>query len=130
MIDISVEQFEALVTDAIDAIPENYGKHISNLGFVVEPEPSEMQRQKLHLVNGMTLYGLYEGVPLPARSGQYSGVLPDKITVFMNPIVASSRDYKDLKDKVFNTVWHEVAHYFGLDHGRIHELERKTRKSK
>lgn len=128
MIDITEEQFRELVTAAIDAIPEKYGKHITNLGFVVEREPSNEQRQRLHLVNGVTLYGLYEGVPLTRRGGNYSGVLPDKITVFMNPIVYSSRDFEDLQERVKNTVWHEVAHYFGLGHGRIHELENKTNK--
>lgn len=124
--DLHEDIFDKLVEEAISAIPPRYSKHMNNVGFVVEDEPSLEQRQKLHLVDGVTLYGLYEGIPLTMRTSNYSGVLPDKITLFKHPIVAQAYNQKHLAEIIKNTVWHEVAHHFGLDHGRIHALESKA----
>lgn len=115
--------FEAIVGRAIDGIPTKYAQHIKNLAFVVEDEPSTAQRQKLKLRDHQTLFGLYEGVPLTQRSGNYNLVLPDKITVFKRPIEWSANSQDELVQKIKDTIWHEVAHYYGLGHGRIHELE-------
>ena len=123
MIDLNIEEFEKLVSDAIDAIPEHYAGNMKNVGFVVEDMPTAEQRQKLHLHRGMTLYGLYEGIPLTQRGNNYSGVLPDKITVFRLPMLHQAQNHDELKNLVNNTVWHEVAHHFGLDHARIDEIE-------
>lgn len=125
MIDIPEAAFRNLVSRAIDEIPQEYAKHLQNVGFVVEDEPNAAQRAKLHLVNGVTLFGLYEGVPLPQRHSNYSGVLPDKITLFRGPLQRSAHDMESLYTQIKNTVWHEVAHHFGLGHGRIHELENR-----
>lgn len=122
---ITDEQFEQLVTEAINAIPQQYADHMDNIGFVIEDSPTPEQHTRLHLHNGQTLYGLYEGVPLTRRSGNYSGVLPDKITIFKLPMLFIAGDANELQAIVKNTIWHEVAHHFGLDHGRIHELENK-----
>jgi len=124
MIEVSDKVFESLVTKAIDAIPEHYARHMNNVGFVIELDPTPEQRLKLHLVNGMTLYGLYEGIPLTQRMGNYSGVLPDKITIFKNPIVAPATTLAEVEAQIKKTVWHEVAHHFGLGHDRIYELEK------
>lgn len=123
MLDISDSQFETLVSQAIDSLPESYTDNMKNVAIVVEHDPSPEQRQKLHLVDGVTLYGLYEGIPLTQRNGNYSLVLPDKITIFKNPIVASSVDMAALTEQIKRTVWHEIAHHYGLDHARIAELE-------
>ena len=123
MFHVNDEEFEQIVKQAIDNIPEKYAKNIKNLAFVVETDPNDEQRQRLKLHQGTTLYGLYEGVPLTNRGAGYNLVLPDKITIFKNPLELSSQGLKDLTDKVRHTVWHEVAHYYGLDHNRIHELE-------
>jgi predicted Zn-dependent protease with MMP-like domain len=72
----------------------------------------------------MTLLGLYEGVPLPQRTGGYSGVAPDMITIFKRPHEMMAPDVEQMRRDVHQTVWHEVAHYFGLNHGQIHELEK------
>lgn len=122
---MSYEDFEKIVASAIDQIPEKYAKHIQNLAFVIESDPSEEQRQKLHLHHGQTLYGLYEGVPLTKRSAGYNLVLPDKVTIFQGPIERSSPTVEDLVSLVKETVWHEVAHYFGLDHLAMDELKKK-----
>jgi predicted Zn-dependent protease with MMP-like domain len=80
---------------------------------------------QLKLYPNETLFGLYEGVPLPARGGM-TKLLPDKITIFKNPALIYSRNAEELKEHIRHTIWHEVAHYYGLDHKRIHELERKN----
>ncbi len=123
MYTVDDKAFEKIVAGAIDAIPTKYAKHIKNLAFVVEDEPSPGQRQKLQLRDHQTLFGLYEGVPLTGRSSNYNMVLPDKITVFKRPIEWSANNHDELVQKVKDTIWHEVAHYYGLGHGRIHELE-------
>jgi predicted Zn-dependent protease with MMP-like domain len=125
MIEVSEDQFQAIVSDAIDNIPEQYAAHIKNLAFIVEDEPTEYQRQKLELLRGQTLYGLYEGIPLTKRGAGYNLVLPDKITIFKRPIEMSSNSYEGLVEQVRHTLWHEVAHYYGLDHSQIHDLENK-----
>jgi predicted Zn-dependent protease with MMP-like domain len=124
MYHVEPEHFEKLVTEAIDAIPEKYAKHIKNLAFVIEGEPSLEQRQKLRLSHHQSLFGLYEGLPITKRAN-YNLALPDKITIFRHPIEWFSHDQESLTAQIKQTVWHEVAHYFGLDHGQIHELEKK-----
>ena len=97
------------------------------IAFLVEDEPSPQQRKQLGLRCNQTLFGLYEGVPLPKRMGTVK-ITPDIITIFKKPIEQYSNSLEDVKKQVIHTVWHEVAHYFGLDHDRIHELERKPKK--
>ena len=125
MMNVSQTTFEDIVRKAIDGIPDKYYEHIKNLAFVVEDQPSPMQRKKLKLAENQSLYGLYEGVPLTKRGAGYNLVLPDKITIFMLPIQASANSYEELVDQVKETVWHEVAHFYGLDHGQIHSLQDK-----
>ncbi len=120
---VSQAQFEKIVSEAIDNIPQRYAKHIKNLAFVVDDNPSPEQRQRLHLHNNQTLFGLYEGIPLTQRNSSYNLVLPDKITIFKQPMEMTTNNLEQLTDQVKKTVWHEVAHYYGLGHQRIHELE-------
>lgn len=120
------KQFDAIVSAAIDDLPKDYIDNMKNVVVMVEHDPTEEQRQKLHLVDGVTLYGLYEGTPLTERRGGYSVTIPDKITIFKNPILQSSQSMEQLKAQVKRTVWHEIAHHYGLDHDRIHELEQKS----
>jgi predicted Zn-dependent protease with MMP-like domain len=120
---VSQEEFESFVGEAIDSLPEKYLQRIHNVVFTSEDNPTPHQRQKLHLHNGQTLYGLYEGIPLTARGTNYNLVLPDKITIFKQPLEWSSASQSDLKERIRHTVWHEVAHYFGLDHDQIYQLD-------
>ncbi len=122
---VDEENFEKIVAKAIDEIPTKYASHIKNLAFVVEDEPSLEQRHRLKLGPYQSLFGLYEGVPMTKRSSGYNLVLPDKITVFKKPIEFSVNNHKELVERVKQTIWHEVAHYYGLDHGQIDELESK-----
>lgn len=121
---VTDEEFEQLVREGIDDIPEKYGKRLDNLAFVVEAVPNENQRKKLNLHAGMTLFGLYEGVPLTQRGANYNLVLPDKITIFKNPAEWVSGSLGELKEHIKHTIWHEVAHYFGLDHNEINKREK------
>lgn len=123
MYSISPESFEQLVAEAIDAIPPKFGENLKNVAFVVEDEPTPEQRKKLQLMPHQSLYGLYEGIPLIRRGSNYTMVLPDKITLFKLPMEHASNSHEELAAQVHKTVWHEVAHYYGLDHTKIHELE-------
>ncbi len=118
---VSNSIFESLVTKAVDNLPEAYRQKVDNVAFIVEDNPSPEQRIKLELADNQTLFGLYEGVPLPERQGSLK-IMPDKITIFKSPIESSVNDLPGLYDAIARTVWHEVAHYFGLDHKMIDRL--------
>lgn len=123
MVEASEERFRQIVADAIDAIPKKYAKRLDGMAFIVEDQPTQEQAIKLKLGKNSLLFGLYEGVPLPARN-TVTKLLPDKITLFRGPLSLISRSEEELIENVRHTLWHELAHYFGLDHDRIHELER------
>lgn len=118
--------FENFVSEAIDNIPNQYQSKLKNVVFKVETEPSLEQRKKLGLRNCDALFGLYEGVPLTKRNGAVHSIVPDVITVFMHPMVDIYKDEISLKKQIFETIWHEVAHYFGLDHTQIHKAKNKS----
>ncbi len=118
-------EFEKLLAEAIDKIPDMYQSKIKNLTFRVEPEPTFQQRSELGLRSCDALYGLYSGVPLTRRGGAVNSIVPDVITIFMHPMIELHPKIDDLKNQIFKTLWHEVAHYFGLDHDRIHAIETK-----
>lgn len=129
MISVSRDDFEELVDKAVKSLPKPYLEKIKNVAFIVEDEPNAEQRIELNLRNDQSLFGLYEGVPLSQRQGM-TKLMPDKITIFKIPIEHSSMTLDQLYNRIGRTVWHEVAHYFGLDHKRIGELEDKERSSK
>lgn len=122
MIEISNKQFEKIVGEAIDGIPSPYIEHLQNVAFIIEDTPTIEQSKKLGLRCNDLLFGLYEGVPLPQRMGT-TKLLPDKITLFKKPLQSVSHDVAELKKNIAKTIWHEVAHYYGLGHKRIHELD-------
>jgi predicted Zn-dependent protease with MMP-like domain len=124
MLQISDEEFSTLIASSIDELPEKYTSRLKNVLITYEDEPSEEQRVKLKLRCNETLFGLYEGIPLTARGAGYSLVLPDKITIFKNPMLRAIGEGSSLKPMVKHTLWHEMAHYFGLNHDRIHQIER------
>ena len=124
MIDISDKQFEKLIGTCMDELPEEYITGMKNVFVTFENYPTSEQRQKQKLRYDQTLFGLYEGIPLTKRGAGYNLVLPDRITIFKGPISRSSHDLASLKSQVQHTLWHEIAHHFGLDHDRIHEIER------
>lgn len=127
MVSINNRQFDELLRHAIDTIPKKYANKIDNVAFVVDDIPSETQRAKLQLRSDQTLFGLYEGIPLTKRNGNYNLVLPDKITIFRVPILNSCQTLAEAQRLISRTVWHEVAHYFGLDHERIDAIEQDNK---
>jgi predicted Zn-dependent protease with MMP-like domain len=125
MTEISDEHFQKLVERAVAEIPERYKSHLDNVAFMVADEPTSQHLHASGRLHGRSLLlGLYEGIPLPVRNNGYSGVMPDVVTVFKKPHELLARDEEELAAMVHNTVWHEVAHYFGLGHGAIRKLER------
>jgi predicted Zn-dependent protease with MMP-like domain len=104
-----------MVEEAVASLPEELRTAMSNVEIVVEDEPPA----------GEPLLGLYEGIPLTRRSSSYSGVLPDKITIYRGPLTRLyGRDPSRLRDQVRHVVLHEVAHHFGISDERLVELDR------
>lgn len=120
------DRFSQLVSEAIEMIPPRFLKKLDNVAIVTADSPSHEQLQKGDVPSGSTLLGLYEGIPLTSRGDFYGTgeILPDKITIFKYPILAaSSGSEKILKEIVRDTVWHEIAHYFGYDDEEIEARE-------
>lgn len=122
MVEITDEEFQHLINEALASMPKDRMEHVKNVAFLFEEEPTPEQRVKLELRHDQTLLGLYEGIPLSKRQGMET-TLPDKITLFKLPLCYSANTLDELKEEIRHTMWHELAHYFGLDHKAIHELE-------
>lgn len=125
--ELTDEAFDALISQAMDELPQEYIKGLDNVAVVYADDPDEHQRAKSHLQSNSLLFGLYEGIPLTKRGAGYTFVLPDKITIFKNPILAVSSTPAELFENIKRTLWHEIAHFYGLDHSRIHELEHRIK---
>lgn len=120
---LSKTEFEELVKEGMQAIPQRFLQLLENVATVVEEEPTQEQKEKLHIQKREVLFGLYEGVPQISRGPGYSGVLPDKITIFMRPILASSQTKEEATKIVQETVRHEIAHHFGMDEREVEQSE-------
>lgn len=110
---MSREHFEELVAEALDEVPEELLALMDNVVILVEDEPPADEPD---------LLGLYEGHALTSRGWDYSGVLPDRILIFRNPILRICENDDDVVEEVAITVVHEIAHHFGIDDERLHEL--------
>jgi predicted Zn-dependent protease with MMP-like domain len=122
---MSDEIFAKIAGEALDSLPEKFLKYVRNVAIVYADEPTPEQRVKLKLRDDQTLFGLYEGIPQPARGGLSNMLLPDKITIFKLPLLHASHDEISLRANIRHTLWHEIAHHFGLGHERINELEER-----
>jgi predicted Zn-dependent protease with MMP-like domain len=111
VIDVEPERFEEMVAEALDGLPAELGRLMSNVAVTVE-----------HGRGPRGLLGLYEGIPLTSRTTQYAGVLPDRITIYRQAICAICQTEEEVADQVRKTVIHEVAHHFGIDDARLSEL--------
>ncbi len=111
VITMSVGQFEALVADALDGIPEELGRAMENVAVVVDD-----------LSPPGRLLGLYQGVPLTQRGNHYSASTPDRITIYMATICAVCQTSWEVVEQVRKTVIHEIGHHFGIDDHRLKEL--------
>jgi len=119
------DEFEKMVNSGIAAIPKRFLRKLDNVAIVIEDEPTLNQKEKLHLRHGWTLFGLYEGVPQIRRGANYGSVLPDKITIFRKPIIEAARDAEHIQEIVKNTVWHEIAHHFGMNEAEVRQSEER-----
>lgn len=122
------ERFEQIVAEEIRAIPEKFLQKLDNVTIVIEDEPTSVQKKKLMIRQGWTLFGLYEGVPQLVRGANYTAVLPDKITIFQKSIEAVAHNEEEVKEIVKNTVWYEIAHHFGMNEVEVHKAQNKKQK--
>lgn len=125
MYNLTDKQFDALITRAMDELPQEYITGLQNVAIVMADEPSEEQKTKMKLRENAILLGLYEGIPLTQRGAGYTFVLPDKITLFKHSILRVVRTDDELFEQIKRTLWHEIAHYYGLNHDRMNELQSK-----
>jgi predicted Zn-dependent protease with MMP-like domain len=109
-------EFDKLVERALGSIPARFRRRMKNVAVIVEPEPPSPN-----------LLGLYQGRPLPLRSVSEPFAMPDRITIYQGPHERMARDRRHLQRIVEDTVWHEVAHYFGMDEARVRRAERRRR---
>ncbi len=116
------EEFEQLVVEALDALPDEIHAALDNVEVVVADWPTPDELRSVGMKPGQLLLGLYEGVPLTRRGSHYGLTLPDKITIFQGPIERVCRTPAQVVRQVQRTVRHELAHHFGIDDDRLREL--------
>ena len=117
------EHFERLVVQAVRGIPKRFRDEMDNVAVVVEGHPSPELLEEMEVEPPDTLYGLYQGTPLPEREWAHGNALPDRITIYQHPIVENSEDDDAVILVIGETVIHEFGHYFGLSEEEIEEIE-------
>ncbi|MBI4888768.1 MAG: metallopeptidase family protein [Acidobacteria bacterium] len=118
-------EFERLVREAVTLIPKRFRREMTNLALVVEPEPSAELLREMDIEPPDSLYGLYQGTPLPERTWDFGNALPDRITIFQRPIEEDCEDEDEIRAMIGETLIHEVGHYFGLSEEEIEEIEER-----
>jgi predicted Zn-dependent protease with MMP-like domain len=124
---MSPEEFQQLVSDAYGLIPDQFRTRMENIAVTVESEPGADQLARARVPRGGTLFGLYEGRPLTVRSVFDSFAMPDRITIFQGPHERAAHSREHLAKLVEDTIWHEVAHYFGMNESQVRAAERARR---
>ena len=115
----SAARVARLMRTALEDLPAAYADQLDNVEFVMRRAPSPRERKRLELGNSV-LYGLYEGIPLTQRTSGYDRVLPDRITLYWGALVRSFPEDAELENEVRKTLYHEIAHYFGMDEDELH----------
>ena len=118
-------RFERLVADALETMPQSFRTAVRNVAVIVEDAPAPELLDDVGIDPPDTLLGLYEGVPLPERDWTHGNALPDRITLFQEPIEAASRNDEEIVVTIGETVIHEFGHYFGLSEEEIEEIEKR-----
>jgi predicted Zn-dependent protease with MMP-like domain len=118
---LSREQFTRLVAEAIERLPPRFRERMQNVEVVVEEAPTREDLAGAGVPEGGTLYGLYQGVPLPDRGTWYGNVLPDRIVLFQRPIQARCRTRWEVRREIRTTLVHEIGHHFGLGEAELRE---------
>ena len=119
---ITFDEFQDYVSQALEALPENIREMMVNVAITVAEHPTTAQKQAVGLGRGHALYGLYQGVPLTARSAHYGMITPDRITIFMHPMVSHFTTPETIKSQIQKTVLHEIGHHFGMNEKQLREL--------
>ena len=119
------ERFEQLVAEAINLIPTRFRREMQNIAVVVEDEPAPALLEEMEIEPPDSLYGLYQGTPLPERTWGYGNTLPDRVTLYQKPIEEDSEDEDDVRAVIGETLIHEIGHYFGLSEEEIEEIEER-----
>jgi predicted Zn-dependent protease with MMP-like domain len=119
------ERFTQLVEEALHDIPRRFRNAMRNVAVVVEDAPPTALLEELEIEPPDTLFGLYQGTPLTERSWGYGNALPDRISIYQQPIEAECADDDEIRTCVAETVIHEFGHYFGLSEEEIEEIEEK-----
>lgn len=122
---MSDEHFTELVKRVMDELSPDHMAALEHVAILIADDPSPEQIKKLKIRGDTLLLGLFEGVPRTQRSGYESGILPDTITIFKNPLLKVSHSEQDFYEQVKRTVWHEIAHYFGISHAQMDALQRR-----
>lgn len=122
---MSAEDFEHLVDDAWETIPEEFRDRFSNVAVFIEPEPSREQLARGGVPRGGTLLGLYEGIPLDKRGYGYTFANPDRVTLFQGPIERAARFHSSVGQVVYETLWHELGHHLGMSEDEVRAAERR-----
>jgi len=120
------EEFEKIVEEGIKAVPKKFLEKLKNVDICIEDEPTPFQLKKLKAKKDSLIFGLYEGIPQTKRR-YYAQVLPDKITIFKKSIEKIAKSEEEIKKRVKNTVWHEIAHHFGMSERQVRGAEKKRR---
>ena len=115
--------FEEIVSKSLESLPEWLAQKLENIAVVVEDEPPQSVLNEMRVPRGATLFGLYRGIPLDKRGFYYGNVLPDRVSIYMGPILRVCRDESDVERTVRETVIHEIGHYFGLSDEELRKLE-------
>ena len=124
--EVTDQEFDLLIQRALSELPAEYIKNLDNVAITYADDPTPEQLRRNHVGQHQLLLGLYEGIPQPTRlSSSYSGVLPDKISIFKNPIRYVTHDDVSFFEQIKRTVWHEIAHHYGLGHDRIDVIEKR-----
>jgi predicted Zn-dependent protease with MMP-like domain len=119
---MNADEFERLVSEAYDELPEMFKERIENVAVVVEDWPDRHSLQSVGISHRSGLLGLYHGIPLTERTLDYGLVAPDKISIYRYPIMMQTSTPEGLRSLVRRVLLHEIAHYFGVDDDRLHEL--------
>lgn len=116
-------QFEGLVREALGVIPRHFRDRLDNVEVVVEDAPSPQLLAEMGMPAGETLFGLYQGTPLPERAWAHGNALPDRIVIYQRPLEEAFDDQDEMFEEVCLTLIHEAGHYFGLDEDQIEAIE-------
>ena len=119
------EQFQRLVVEAVALIPKRFRREMKNLALVVEDEPAPDLLAEMEIEPPDSLFGLYQGTPLPERTWAFGNNLPDRITLFQRPIEEDCEDEDEVRAVIGETLIHEVGHYFGMSEEEIEEIEER-----